>query len=532
MKQALPGVGVLLAAFSLAAQAPAPQQPSPSGTPTIHVTSRLVFLDVTVLDKKGHPVVTGLTKDDFVITEEKKPQRIFSFEPPEVHTLDLHPGAPNPDGEAPRTILVVDLLNSSFEDFAYIRDQVRHYLTSRSPELRSPTELMLVGNQSLELLQSWTRNRADLLEALEHIPAMLPYKMMNGSFWPERLAQSVDALQQIAIQTQGVPGRKNILWVGHGMPSIDPVGIEGQDLATLQQYMHATTNLLVNSRVSLFVIYPGLRVTRIQRSLPLSAMDANADLGDDDPFMQGINFGVFANETGGKLFYNRNDVDEEMREARSLGSDYYTLTYQPHDGNDDGRFRRIRVTLRNPNLRALTKTGYFAPDKKAAANPQVETVAALSEAVYSTIPLQSIDLFIGNLARHPDTQTAQFTIFVGREHLDWLRNAEGTDSLEIGLAGASLDKYGKVLASRLAFTTASAPDAEKLGAWPLRIPFTLRTPRKTQSIRVVVETRPAGRMGSAEVDRKAIESAPALTTPEPQLSPVRPDQPPSTPPAP
>ncbi len=34
----------------------------PSNVPTIQVTSRLVFLDVTVLDKKGRPVVKGLTK--------------------------------------------------------------------------------------------------------------------------------------------------------------------------------------------------------------------------------------------------------------------------------------------------------------------------------------------------------------------------------------------------------------------------------------------------------------------------------------
>ena len=51
---------------------------------TIRVTSRLVFLDVTVLDKKGHPVVKGLeAKDgDFSITDNKRPQRIFSFEAP------------------------------------------------------------------------------------------------------------------------------------------------------------------------------------------------------------------------------------------------------------------------------------------------------------------------------------------------------------------------------------------------------------------------------------------------------------------
>jgi hypothetical protein len=51
-----------------------------SNVPTIRVSSRLVLLEVTVLDRKGHIVVAGLTKDDLVVTEEKKRQRIFSCE--------------------------------------------------------------------------------------------------------------------------------------------------------------------------------------------------------------------------------------------------------------------------------------------------------------------------------------------------------------------------------------------------------------------------------------------------------------------
>ena len=57
------------------------QNPNPTTT-TLLVASNLVFLDVTVIDRKGQAVVTGLTKDDFAITENGKPQRIFSFDAP------------------------------------------------------------------------------------------------------------------------------------------------------------------------------------------------------------------------------------------------------------------------------------------------------------------------------------------------------------------------------------------------------------------------------------------------------------------
>ena len=480
---------------------PSPQQPAVS---TLEVTSRLVFLDVTVLDKKGHPVVTGLTKDDFFITEEKKPERIFSFEPPDVHTTELHPANDNPDGRAPLTIFVLDLLNSNFEDFAYIRYEVRRYLRAQPHQLPAPAESLLVGNQSLQLVQSWTRNREDLLEALAEIPKALPYKEMNGSFWVERFAQSFNALDQVALENQGIPGRKNIIWVGDGTPGINSAFVPEQ----IQQLLHDTANMLVDDRMSLFVIYPGLG------GPSRSAFDSYVDPGDNDPFATDINFGVVVNETGGKLFYGRNDVDKEMRESQTLGSEYYTLTYQPGDGNDDGRFRRIRVTLRNPNLRAITKTGYFAPDKNDRTNPQQQSLVALSQAAYSTIPFSGIDISIGNLVRHPEVHTAQFTVFVQPKNLPWLSGANGTLSANLSVAAVSLSADRSALASRIETTTelALTLDATRVTGWPIRIPFTLRIPRKTRSVRVVVQTEPGGRMGSAEIDRQQIEAAPLSPT--------------------
>jgi hypothetical protein len=114
----------------------------PSNVPTIQVTSRLVFLDVTVLDKKGRPVVKGLTKDDFTITDNKKLQRIFSFGAPETHVEDANATDDYPAGKAPVTIFVLDLLNSKFEDFAYIRYMVHKYLAAQPAQMNSPAELM------------------------------------------------------------------------------------------------------------------------------------------------------------------------------------------------------------------------------------------------------------------------------------------------------------------------------------------------------------------------------------------------------
>jgi VWFA-related protein len=118
-------------------------QTAPSGTPTLRVTTRLVFLDVTVLDHKGASAVKGLTKDDFTITERKQRQRIVSFEPPESH-MDVNPEEGNPSGKTPVTVPVLDLLNSKFKEFEYIGYHWRKYLAAQPADLTSPAELVVL----------------------------------------------------------------------------------------------------------------------------------------------------------------------------------------------------------------------------------------------------------------------------------------------------------------------------------------------------------------------------------------------------
>jgi len=495
-------------------------QQAPSAVPTIRVTSRLVFLDVTVLDKKGRPVVTGLSKDDFLITEDKKPQRIFSFEEPQTHVVEGKVSDDNPVGNAPLTIFVLDLLNSRFEDFAYIRYEVQKYLAAQPAQLTSPAELMVLGNQSLEMVQGYTRNKEDLMYALNHVPAVLPYKFDNGAFAWERFGQSIDALQQIALQNAGIRGRKNIVWVGHGAPGIYTAPLVGQIVDELNQYAKDTTNMLVDSRVSLFVIYPELHVQG--SAISISAMDANVDIGDDDdPFAGNINFGVFVDETGGKLFYNRNDVDAEMRLSQLLGSEYYTLTYQPHEGDANGKFRRIRVSLRNPNLHALTKAGYFAPEKGSSDDSQQERMVRLAEAVRSTIPFQGLNVTIGNVVRHPDTHTVEFVVLVKDANLGWQTTEDGKSATHLMLAAASLTDDKNILASKIEnlIVSTRTQDAAQLPQDVTYVPLLIRVPRKTRDVRVVIETEDGGRMGAVDLDRKTIDAATAIPTPEPHLMP-------------
>ena len=522
--RALVQTAVFLAAASAYGQTP-PGTSKPSDVPTIRTTSSLVFLDVTVLDQKGRPVVTGLTQDDFLITEDKKPQSIFSFEGPEMHINAADREDESANGQAPVTIFVIDLLNSSFEDFGFIRYSVRKYLEEQEAQLTSPAELLVIGNKSLELLQGYTRSRDDLLYALDHLGPVIPYKWQSQSFDGERFEQSIVALQEIALQNKGVPGRKNIVWVGYGSPNFSRHNQPEPLVRKVQQYLKATTNMLVDARMSLFVIYPGLHIGHFVNlsgspPVPVSAADAEAPPSDDEnPFADHFNFGVFVKETGGKLFYNQNDVDSEIGQSEGLGSEYYTLTYQPQDGDENGKFRRVRVTVRNQNFRVITKTGYFAPDARTPVDVHKRMISDLADASLSSVPFTALDLKVSDIVQHTDSQTAEFTVLLKGRDLNWRPLAKGGSATNVLLKVVSVAGGGEILASKVQDMTLSGAtqNSAKLAGMVTPLPVTVRVPKNTRTVRVVVESEDNGRIGAVNLDRKVIADAPSTPTPVPQL---------------
>jgi len=497
------------AIFSLAAflsVSPTRAQQNPP-IPTIVSTTTLVFLDVTVVDKKGHVVTSGLTQDDFSITEDKRPQRIFSFEAPADHVLDKHSADDAPNGNAPTTIFVLDRLNSSLEDFSFLSDQLQKYLEDQPAHLPAPAELMLLGNRSLELVQGYTRSRDDLLSALKHIPTAEPYKNIEA-FKDERFFQSIQALQQIALQNQST-GRKNILWLGRGGPGTALVRRNIYAIPKLQRFAHQTTNMLVDARISLFMIFPGLKVQEASSLPDQKTTETNVGL---DPFSGDISFGVFVSETGGGAFYNQNDVDNQIRQSERLGGEYYTLTYHPAASSSvtdtDGKFRHIRVTLRNPNLRAITKGGYFAPDKDNPIDPEKQTILNVSQAVQSSIPYNGLAMKIDNVIRHRELHTSEVNFVIQSKGIHWQSTEDGKSTTNLILLAVCFTSTHQILTSKLqgiAFT-AKSQDQTALAGLSLNASVSFRVPRNTRSIRIAAQTEDGGSIGALDLSRQTIDA--------------------------
>ena len=501
------------------AQEPAPQDAPTAGEHRLQVTSSLVFLDVTVVDKHGKPVTKGLSKDDFVITEDKEKQRIFSFESEEEHVVASDEAEQN---KAPVTIFVFDELNTDIDQFAYLRQEARNYIAALPAELAAPAEMMVIGNKTLELMQGYTRSREDLLFAIDHLPVAVPFKLNNSGFASERVQQSIAALQQIVLQNEGVKGKKNIIWVGQGAPGLSITPESERAAAKLKQHIHDTANLLVNARISLSLVFPA---PTLIRKVTDSSDSGFSEADPGTPFSGGVNFADFVQETGGQLFYNSNGIGGEITRAEELGSQYYTLTYVPNEAKMDGRFRRIHIAMRDPNLHAITKTGYFSPTKDHVTSPREQATNSIIEAARASIPLTSLPLVLFRVVQLQESHAAVVTLQIPTKSLNWETGDDGKSKASMILAAVSKSGNADILASKVEAVniTADSSAASQLDKGIARVSIQVQVPRRTHDVRVVVQLEGKQAIGSVDVSKQVLDSAPAASPVKAQVNASKPD---------
>src|SRR6267154_3836971 len=216
-----------VAARSMCAQ----EKPVPStNTTTLHVASRLVVLDVVVLDRNGK-FVSNLDRSQFIVTEDKVPQAIRNFDPPDGHEMPagsagkmlVESSADLPKiGNAPVNILVFDEVNTPFLQLAYARQMMERYLKRMPEVLPVPTLFLAAGAKKMAVLHDYTQSRADLLQSIRTHTTDADFTMLTNTLNGGRsgsdngMVKTLGALTQIASSVRGGPGRKNIIWVGTG----------------------------------------------------------------------------------------------------------------------------------------------------------------------------------------------------------------------------------------------------------------------------------------------------------------------------
>jgi len=503
---------MLLGSIVMAAQVPAPQADQQAPTATLKVFTRLIVLDVTVTDKHGNLVDRKLTRDDFQIYEDGQPQRIRSFESPEAHQAApgsqpvVHSAADLLKiGDAPVTILVLDELNSRFEDMSFSREMLIKYLQSQPPVLKQPTVLLIASNTTFQQMHDYTQDRDALIEVVrKHLPEY-PWRMMNSAKNSpgivERMAQVLAALQQIAESSAGTPGRKNLIWVGNGFPSADLVGLDTRTSDLITSAVRRCTSRLLASRVTLYSINPAAGTG----STPdIESPDDLDGANGGDPFGAGtVSFSSLAPSTGGLAFTGRNDLNHVIAEGIEKGQDYYTISYSPTSSSEDAaRFRNIRIVMKDPNLRAVTRTGYY-PDTAADLNPVADKTMAPGQAMANlkldlSAALTSTIAYNGLNVTATKASEGSYTVHVAEKGIHWSdADAHGAQRMEATVAAGWYAANGKLLGHVAREEIKMCGEGQ--GGAEFTLPITL--PPGAKRLRFVVRDALSGQMGTFDMSK-------------------------------
>jgi Ca-activated chloride channel family protein len=312
---------------------PDPKNP-PAGTPArpgpeevseddvIRVDTRLVSVNVSVVDRGTSRVLNDLTRDDFRLYEDNAQQEIRNFEA----------------ASAPfNLVLLIDLSGSTVRVVDLIKAAALHFVEAARPFDRIGV-ITFAGTQVV--VSPLTTDRAVLRQRINSI------QRPDGSTkLYDSLAFAMDEVFREARDSR----RNAIVTISDGLDSTMPNVTGEGSTKTYDELIRQVREFdgIVYSIWTDTQSYEPLSPKDIQQETFDLAHDRMRDLA----------------ETGGGAFYEVEQLQDLAgaydRVVADLGT-LYTISYNPTNKVRDGSWRAIRVNVNRANSVARAKRGYFA----------------------------------------------------------------------------------------------------------------------------------------------------------------------------
>jgi VWFA-related protein len=390
---------------------------------TFQVEVNYVDVDAIVTDENGN-FVSGLTREDFEVFEDGKPQKIemFSYvdlpvEPPDrFATLDRPISADARSNATPFDgrvyVLVLDDLDISPLRTSLVKKWAREFVdrhlgsndvaavvytsgrTDATQDFTSDRGLLLaaidkfVGRRlrsaAVEALErhyqrQLTKGLGDRDDELAPDPgaaiadAAAPIDVRDMEREQRALAV-LDTLRNLGEFLSGVRGRrKAVLMFSEGleMPMNEIYGIH-----TATDVVGAIKDAITaaaRSNVNFFTLDPRGLIGMTTEFIELAgsgAPDVATGAFGARTAQQGLmtdirvsqdSLRTLAEETGGFAAVNTNALGTAFERIVDANSRYYVLGYYPPSPARDGRFHRIEVRVKRPGLRVSARRGYASP---------------------------------------------------------------------------------------------------------------------------------------------------------------------------
>lgn len=317
---------LLTFAFALGGEVRAQQQkPQPKPTPPLNepdqdsITTfiRRVRLPITVVDKKGQ-FVPGLTRNDFVILEDRVPQQIETFSDDLGQALPLY------------VAVLMDTSPSTLGKLKFEQESAMNFIHT-VVRARKDQVLFATFDHDINLRQDFT-NKLDLLDR-----AVFSVKDTGNQ------TALFDAVWQFCDEKlRTAPGRRVLVVITDGEDTYSRANI--RDAIDIAQRTE-TTIFAISTKAGFLSTVPGVEAGEVKdkKDRALSTL---------------------AEETGGVAFFTGDMLSLERsftRISKELRAQYL-VTYKPMNDRYDGSFRKIDVKLAEGrgNLKVRTKHGYKA----------------------------------------------------------------------------------------------------------------------------------------------------------------------------
>jgi VWFA-related protein len=366
-----------------------------------------------------------------------------------------------------------------------------------------------------------------------------------------RVKMTLDALRVIARHVSGYPGRKNLIWIS----STFPLGIlpdanvkmvaQFSGIRNYSEDLMAVASSLTDAQIAVYPVDPrGMDTQQLfnpESRGKMNPYSAGATLDRESSLRYSSQESMrdLADQTGGKVCLNNNDLSECVKRAVDDSSSYYELAYYPTDKNWHGEFRRISVKTTRPGVQLSFRAGYFARDSDAtiSAKDAKDTDTRVSQATCNDF-LTATSILVEASALPPDQpgQTKYFLV-IDPNALSFTPGEGGVRNVQIELATCMFNARGLPLQYNRQSIGQKYTEAEYQSIKAHGISHTISFVPKPETARVrllVCDTR-TGMVGSVDLPYPAqVISVPSAkpekgpevaanaagqTSPAPQASP-------------
>ncbi len=349
----------------------APKRAAPGG-PT-----RLVTLRVAVEAAKSGPA-PELTLDDLQVFDNGKQQTITVFRKAGRAAGEAEPKlAPgevsNRSGAIPHvTVIVFDVLNAKMTQQGYARGEIIDAL--KKVDSADYLYFYLLTEQGLmpvvglpeagegpppRMATPWTKTIQPRLDQAMNAA----YRMKPAMYTDERVMGTFSTMKMLAERLGAVAGRKNIVWITHGVPvdfeepGLDP---EGE--------MRLLGSTLDAAGVAMYPV----------------DMNGNGEIGASAQTL-----GEIAAMTGGRVYLDT-EIAKAVTQAMADTASSYVVGYVPPPENWNGKLHKIRLKCSLKGVKLLAKSEYIA--EPAATGGGAQQQAALRAATLSPFDASEIGL--------------------------------------------------------------------------------------------------------------------------------------------